>query len=341
MICINNTPLPAVVVPNAEAGDDIAALLVASVTYRFVSGATPSEALVLTREQRPIVRGMDGEAPGDDVFVRAGVSVVATGSVHAAGGEAKRAEAVLKVGGATRTVVAFGPRVWQRGAMGLTPSQPRTFERIAMTWENTYGGRVRRPPSIVQHGGRDVIVPEHEVAFPFNTEGTGFYLEEKQAENQALPLIEDAELLVSKWDDRPEPLCFAPYPTRGGLRALAAVDREGRVDFNLAGRLTNRAAPRMVFPDIPVNTLISVSGMRSDNEVLALELPPSPVFLEVDLDGVTTQLEPKIDAIEIDGDRGDVRLVYRTLFRYPLIQEALRTARLETTARFAALAKRL
>jgi Uncharacterized protein conserved in bacteria (DUF2169) len=341
MICINNTPLPAILVPNAEAGDDIAALLVASVTYRFVGGAKPSEALVLTREQRPILRGMDGEAPGDDVFVRAGVSVIATGSVHAAGGEARRAEAVLRVGSTSRTVVAFGPRVWQRGAMGLTPSQPRSFDRIPMTWESTYGGRVRRPPSIVQHGGRDVIVPEHEVASPWNPEGTGFYLEERQAENHALPLLEDAAALVSKWDDRPEPLCFAPYPTRGGLRALAALDREGRVDFNLAARLTNRAAPRMVFTDVPVDTLVSISGMRSDGETLAFELPPSPVFLEVDLDGATTRLDPKVDAVEIETDRGDVRLVYRTLFRYPLIQEALRIARLETTARFAALAKRL
>jgi hypothetical protein len=341
MICINNTPLPAILVPNAEASDDISALLVVSVTYRFVDGAKPAEALALTREQRPILRGMDGEAPGDDAFVRAGVSVIATGSVCAPNGEARRAEATLRVGNVSRTVVAFGPRVWQRGAMGLSPSQPRTFDRIPMTWAGTYGGRVRRPPGIIDHEGRDVLVPEHEVASPFNPDGTGFYLEEKRAENHALPLLEDSAALISKWDDRPEPLCFAAYPTRGGLRALAALDREGRVDFNLARRLTSRAAPRMVFAEIPERTPVSVSGMRSNGEVLALELPPAPVFLEVDLDGSATQLVPAIDAIEFETDAGNVRLVYRTLFRYPLIQEALRTARLETTAPFAALAKRL
>jgi hypothetical protein len=59
------------------------------------------------------------------------------------------------------------------------------------------------------------------------------------------------------------------------------------------------------------------------------------------MDDATTQLAPTIDSIEIETDRGDVRLVYRTLFRYPLVQETLRIARLETTARFAAQAKRL
>jgi hypothetical protein len=341
MLFVNETPLPATLVPNAEASDEISALLVAAITYRFVAGEIGVDALALTRDQRPLELGDDPEVPADDMFVRTGVSVIAAGHIHAPGGEARRAECALRVGSVSRTIVAFGPRVWQKGALGLTASEALKFDRIPMSWAHTYGGKVKRPPCIVTHQGRDVIVPEHEVAFPLNPEGKGFYLDEKEAENKPLPLIEDAGGLVSRYDDRPEPLCFAPYPTRGGLRMLTTVDAEGRVDANRAGRTTTRAAPRMVFTEIPVGTVISVSGLRSSGETLAFEVPQPPVSLLVEVDVVTQRLELALDAIEIDGDRGDVRLVYRTIFRYPLIEGHNRTARLEATALFASQATRL
>jgi hypothetical protein len=313
--------------------------VIASITYRFVAGGEGREAIVLTHEQRPLELGQDPEVPFDDMFVRTGASVIAAGHVHGLG--ERRAESKLVVGSTSRTVVAFGPRVWQKGPLGLTPSAPLPFDRIPMRWQYTFGGRVARPPSLVEHGGRDVLVPAHEVAFPLNPDGLGFYLAEKEAENMPLPLLEDASKLVSRWDDHPEPLCFGPYPSRGGLRMLTTIDGEGRVDFNRAGRTTTRAAPRMVFPEIPPGTEISASGLRSSGEILRFEVPEPLVTVVVEVEAVTRRLPLALDSVEIDGDRGDVRLVYRTIFRYPLIEGHNRTARLEATALFASQASRL
>ncbi|HVY45389.1 MAG TPA: DUF2169 domain-containing protein, partial [Minicystis sp.] len=280
------------------------------------------------------VQGMGGQVLGDDCYVRWGVSVGATGFVHAPGGEAKRVEATLHVGEHACTVVATGPRVWQRGAIGtLTPSAPRPFDAIAMTWEHAFGGAAKRPARIQEIGGKETFIPEYVDAYPTNPDGMGYYFEERHAENQPLPLLEDATQLVTRWNDRPDPLSFAPYAARGALRALASVDEHGKIDFNRAGRLTHRTAPRLVFEAAPPGTRISLSGMRADGQILAFRVPENPAAVEVDIAERTKRLELKLDAVDIDAVRGDVRLVYRTIFRYPLLEGELRVARLEGTAR--------
>ena len=70
---VNHTPLPSALVPCAEGGDDLTALVLACITYAIVpvaEGKTRTgSGLRIAYEQRPLERGAARIEPGDDVFV--------------------------------------------------------------------------------------------------------------------------------------------------------------------------------------------------------------------------------------------------------------------------------
>src|SRR6185295_6896186 len=99
-----------------------------------------------------------------------------------------------------------------------------------------------------------------EAVYPFNLEGTGYYLDRDEARDQPLPQLEHPEQLVERWDDRPEPACFAPYPLYGGLRG-ATVVRDKEIDLTRVGRLPSRSAPRTTFDRLEPGTRIAIDGM--------------------------------------------------------------------------------
>src|SRR5438045_3472020 len=100
-----------------------------------------------------------------------------------------------------------------------------------MTWENAFGGAVLQPTRVHKNAaGEDAILPEHPETFPDNFDGKDFYTEAGGAAGELLPQIEDPDHLIEHWDDRPEPVCFAPCPMHSGLRARFVL-RDGAVDF--------------------------------------------------------------------------------------------------------------
>jgi hypothetical protein len=335
----NHTPLPAALVPNAEDGDDMTALVICAVTFAIIPTPEGKEAdgstLQLTRAQRPLHTGPGLEIPGDDHFLREGVSVTASGHVHAPGGKATKADAILKVGNEKRVVRAFGPRVFREGVLGaLTATAPLPFDRVPMTWDNTYGGVVMRKTTTVKRDGQETIVPEHPVFYPYNSDGKGFYLERADALEQPLPPLENPDQLIRDWDDQPLPVCFAPYPVHGAMRVLAMKTEDDQIDVTLFPRTTGRAAPWLVFPRLDPGTPIVLRGMRPRGETLAFNVPPPPVRVRVVLGGLQVRLDMLLDSIDIDADAAEVRFVHRTSFRFTLFQEELREAHLEPTEHF-------
>ena len=260
----------------------------------------------------------------------------ASGFVYPDGGEpGPRGLAKLVVGSAERGVVAFGPRVWQEGALGLTPTTPLPFEVVEMSWQNAYGGRILEPTTTLKVDGEEAIFPEHEAAYPLNTDGTGFYTTRSQALEHALPSLEHPDHLIQSWDDRPEPVCLAPYPLWGGMRAANVLDEaDKRVDLGRLGRVTTRSAPRTTFDDIPYGTRVAVEGMRPRGETLAFEVPPHPGVFEVLVGDRSERVEPRLDSIDIDTQAAEVRFVYRATYRYPLIAHETRSARCEPSDAF-------
>ncbi|HEY4122582.1 MAG TPA: DUF2169 domain-containing protein, partial [Byssovorax sp.] len=174
MFFVNATPLQTTAVPNAEEGDDVAVLVVTAITCKLGAGDDVTAPLTLAKVQRPLVLGMGGEVPGDDVFVRKGASLTVTGYVHASATDPTRGEARVVVEAARterdrrgsdaplldRRVAAFGARVWRRGALGvLTATSPLPFTTIPMTWRNAFGGSFLRPAELRREHGRDTYVP--------------------------------------------------------------------------------------------------------------------------------------------------------------------------------------
>ena len=325
MYAENHTPFPSAIFPSSEPLDRVTTLAVTAATYRLDGGA-----LAPSLAQQPLQLA-PGPIPNDRMHLKAGVSVCATGFVYPKEGEAKRAAARLAVGDHTIDVAVFGVRVWQRSALGggLVPSAPLPFRRVEMSWKNAFGGAVLVPSSLHTVDGEEAILPEHEEAYPFNFDGTGFYPDEARALHQPLPQIEHPEQLVRRWDDRPEPTCFAPYPVYGGLRA-GFVLRDGEVlDPRQAGKLASRAAPRATFDVIAPGTTIALEGMRPGGARIAFAVPPPPVWFDLRIGDRAERLVPALDAVDIDAEALEVRLVYRAMFTYDLVEFEVRRLSVE------------
>lgn len=326
----NRTPLHAAMIPNAEEDDRVTALFLCAITYRIVGSR-----LDVVTEQRPLFLEPAERYPNDAVFTKEVVGVCATGFVYPRKGEqAREATASLRVGSSEANIMVFGTRVWQRGALGgLIPSAPLGFDRMAMSWENAYGGVITQPAAVVEIDGEEAFLPEHEAGYPQNFEGKGFYASEVQAIDQPLPQLEDPAQLVRRWDDRPEPVCFAPYPLWGGMRAEYMVQNK-QLDMSGVAKLGSRAVPRTTFDEISAGTEVSLAGMRPRGEVLTFMTPRSPVRVSLRVGASSDILVPRLDGIEIDAEAREVRFVYRAKITYGLVQFEQRRAALEPTEDF-------
>ncbi|WP_438032033.1 DUF2169 domain-containing protein [Sorangium sp. So ce204] len=325
----NETPLPAAMIPNGDEDDRITALFLCAVTYRVAAGG-----LTVAPAQRPLLLDPNLPYPHDGMFLKTAASVCATGFVYPAQGQSREATATLRVGDRDATIVAVGPRVWQRGiGGGLTPSSPLPFDRVAMTWQNAYGGTNDEPARVVELDGEEAFVPEHESGYPMNFDGKGFYTDPGQALDRPLPQLEHPDQRIRRWDDHPEPVCFAPYPLWGGLRAVH-VWHDQKLDLAGAGKLASRAAPRTTVDALPPGTRIALAGMRPGGAALVFEAPRAPVAVEIAVGRASERSLPALDAVDIDADAAEVRLLWRATVTYGLIQHDLRRARLVPTDDF-------
>jgi hypothetical protein len=100
------------------------------------------------------------------------------------------------------------------------------------------------------------------------------------------------------------------------------------------GKLASRAAPRMTFDAIPPGTRIALGGMRPGGDALVFEAPPAPVAMDVTVGDKRDRVVPSLDAVDIDAEAAEVRLLWRATATYGLVQYELRRARLKPTEDF-------
>ena len=326
MLLVNNTPLPSAIVPNADDEERIVGLFVAAATFGIAGGR-----LALEEEQLPLVLVAPPTAVSDAHHTKFGASVGVVGYAYAPSGTATQSAVRLTVGEVEQTIRVFGTRVWRAGVADLTATSPLPFDRVPMTWELAYGGSIWRKGSLIKlASGEEAIVPGHDEACALNLDGIGFYPERGDAVDQPLPQLEDPEALIKSYRDRPDPVCFAPYPLHGGMRARSLLDGD-RLNLERRGLALSRTAPRTTFDEVPPGTRVVLEGMRPSGAALAFTLPPAPVTADVQVGGVKQRLALHIDAVDIDAEQSRVRVVYRALFAYALIQHEERNLRVEAS----------
>jgi len=313
----NQTPLAVHLIRNAEDGDRMSSVLLGALTCSIGRAS-----LTLAEEQRPIELDPTLPHPHDGIWMKErAASVCVTGFVYPPEKGATEAEASVQVGDRAVRVVALGSRVWREGiGGGLTPTSPRPFERIAMTWDHAFGGRTTRPWTTIEQDGEELIVPGGEAEFPHNPDGMGFYLGSEQAREKPLPMLEDPDARISGIDDFPRPRCFAPYSTRGGMRAELILDEEGSIRREDVPRLASRAAPALTFERLEPGTPVAVRGMRAGGEPLRFALPSAPFGVRVAVGPDALEVDATLDAVDIDAESATVRFLFRAAFDYDLVR---------------------
>jgi hypothetical protein len=66
--------------------------------------------------------------------------------------------------------------------------------------------------------------------------------------------------------------------------------------------------------------------MRPRRQVLAFAVPPAPAVLKVSVGSEEERFTPAIDAVDVDAEAEEVRVLYRAAFTYPIVPNERRRA---------------
>jgi hypothetical protein len=123
--------------------------------------------------------------------------VVANGFAFSPNGSPVREMRVgFQIGSVRKVIAVFGDRFWDRGPIGLRPSDPKPFIQMPLNYERAYGGSDKSPDDPAQWGS--------ELRNPV---GVGFYVGAGAGSvtGKPLPNLEDVQHAIRSWSDRPPP----------------------------------------------------------------------------------------------------------------------------------------
>lgn len=105
----------------------------------------------------------------------------------------------FQVGRMRKRLRVVGDRFWERNMFKLYPSEPKPFVKMPLMFEKAFGGS--------DHTHED---PQYHGTEMRNPVGVGFFKnpESKLVEGTPLPNLEDAERLIHKHTDHPNPVGF-------------------------------------------------------------------------------------------------------------------------------------
>ncbi len=236
--------------------------------YGFFDFRTP-DTLLPEQEMWGFLKAEMGHADIDQGLPKIGGEVMVWGYACAPAGRAVEALRVsLSMGPVRKAVDVYGDRRWvfSDGPVGrLTVEGPAPFERMALTWENAYGGKT----------------------VPTNPLGKGLLADPAVVEGHPLPNLEHPDHRITRPDSVPPPACFAPIPldwprTGKGMagKGLGTYDNFWLVDqfpgypTDMDWAVFNMAPPDQRVRDrFDPGTAFEVTGMHPDHPVLRGRLP--------------------------------------------------------------------
>ena len=346
MKLINNTAYPAKLMKNISPEPR---RMMSCIIVRALYDVTPEGKLVPSLEQSWPVGTAPCETPlgpcgGDKPFYMGGIDVLLGGRVYQPDRKLEgRLDIELEIGRTFRRRLAIlGDRRWMRAKDGrLVPSAPETFGSMRLSDTLTYGGSAKTSDGrMAPHGP--------------NPRGRGYFLDEQSAEGQPLPNIEDPNVLIVSFDDRPPPAGIGYYPENGSLRPVAAMAHPGLAGVlrqtnaqsaelpkvpadasfgpeHLTPMLFNQAHPNMVIPaeksPIP-GDLVRLSHGRKNGSDLMFVLPNAGFHLHVQLENREKVVPLHWDQIGIIAGEARVLMAYRVVIEYRLARHERRVCTL-------------
>ena len=325
----NGTPFAGTILllPDQEGIDSIFTIVKATFTLQAPS--------MLAADQVPVTRAPSYHAepdwssisqPSDLSLMKPATDVLLVGQAHAPGGRSIREmEVTLTAGRLSKTVRVFGDRNWRvSGPVSMTAPAP--FDTMPLVWERAYGGTDRIG---------DELHAEHR-----NPVGLGFRVERGETALDGLPLpnLEDPANLISSWDQRPPPACFAPVaphwePRRSYAGTYDEAWQRSRgpylpVDFD--ARFFQLAPPGLVADGyFKGGESIEVTG-ATPSGWLEVTLPSVDVQVTYVIDGISEERTAVLDTVILEPDADRVQLVWRAVISCD--KKALRVSEIRAEA---------
>lgn len=285
-------------------------------TFSIVNGR---DVVLAERQAEPSIAG---ELFGDDAetssyklepdiaFVKPGVDCVLVGHAYAPRADATHVDVAFRVGAVEKAIRVFGDRVWVR-AMGQTsPSRPQRFDKIALRYENAFGGK--------DPASRD---PERALVDLRNPVGRGFHApDSKFEEGCMLPNLEDLRAPIAAWDHAPPPASFGfVSPGWSPRRELAGTydaawikQRMPRLPTNFDRRYFNAASAGLVAPALRGDEHVQIVGAALQG-VASFQLPrvaPPKCSFSIRR-RPASEATMALDTVVVDTDAATLSLTFR------------------------------
>lgn len=182
--------------------------------------------------------------PSDICLAKPSTDVIVAGSAIARGRPVvTELEVHVRVGLVEKRLKVFGPRLWERGLTGVSPSAPDAFESLPLRWEYAYGGS-------------DFTDGEKPLEEPRNPVGRGIARSSSALIGQPAPQIEDPKDLTQSQRSRPIPAGVGPImrhwePRRSYVGTIDERWMEERMPLpplDQDPRFNQAATPRLITP---------------------------------------------------------------------------------------------
>lgn len=285
--------------------------------------------LTFAKEQIPV--NLDGAFAGDPenssyvyepecAFMKPTTDVVVIGDAVSPQGPVSHLLVDIQVGSLAKKIGVIGNRQWLKQAVGYVISEPERFERMALTYENAFGGWDRRHPDVARHD-----------CDPRNSVGKGYYCIDSHETDAAagpmlLPNLENPDALIRHLKDRPEPVAcgftlphWSPRAAYAGTYDQTWLDsRSPLLPADFDRRFFSAASPGLISERYLTGKESVVIKNMTPNGHLAFSLPGArPPICDIEFKHSTKQLNTLLDTVIINVAQMQLQLIWRNYLVLP------------------------
>lgn len=315
---VNLTDHSVVALPSMDRDGEELLLVVLSGSFVLPEpGASPDLDLEVCECQEPVAMvdefwGVPGQSSlktvGQSAYRKPATDVHLRGHAWAPGGRATTQSVVgLDIDGRRNVAYVVGDRCWDKGLVGIRPSEPIPFERIPIQYERSFGG--------FHTEGRAAVLK----ASDRNPVGTGLVVSERDAIGERLPNFEDPRCLIQSAKDLPLPAGFGPIARHWmPRRKLAGTYDDSWVrsrapiwprDFDEQFFCTAPACMQLS-PHLVGGETVSAIGVHPDGPI-DFKLPARRFQSKFQLKGLKKRLRMCLDDVTIDSDNHCCTMTWR------------------------------